>query len=86
MKPDEAEINYIGYDFLGRKMYKTAESLFKLNATNYPESFNVSAAYGDYFIERGDKETATIQLKKALAIKEDEGSRKKLDEIEKAKK
>ncbi|MBK6998017.1 MAG: alpha/beta hydrolase [Lewinellaceae bacterium] len=86
MKPDEAEINYIGYDFLGRKMYKTAESLFKLNATNYPESFNVYTAYGDYFIAIGDKENATIQLKKALAIQEDEGSRKKLDEIEKANK
>jgi tetratricopeptide (TPR) repeat protein len=80
------EVNYIGYDFLGRKLYKTAESLFKLNMQNYPESFNVYNAYSDYFIAIGDKVNAIIQLKKALAIKENEGSRKKLEELEGVKK
>jgi hypothetical protein len=41
IKPDEGEINFIGYDFLGRKINKTAESLFQLNVENYPESSNV---------------------------------------------
>lgn len=82
LKPDEMEINFIGYDFLSRKLYKTAGSLFKLNVDNYPESFNVYDSYGDYFIAIGDQANAAIQLKKALAIKENEGSRKKLEEIE----
>ena len=86
IKPDEMDIYYIGYDFLGRKLYKTAESLFKLNVQNYPESFNVYDAYSDYFIAIGDKENAIIQLKKALAIKENEGSRKKLEDLEAGKK
>jgi len=86
IKPDEMEINYMGYDFLGRKLYKTAESLFKLNVENYPESFNVYDSYGDYFIAAGDTTSAIIQLKKALAIKENEESRKKLTEMEKDKK
>ncbi len=86
IKPDEAEINYIGYDFLGRKMYKTAASLFKLNVNNYPESFNVYDSYGDYFVAIGDKANAIIQFKKALALKENEGSRKKLTELEVGKK
>lgn len=86
IKPDEAEINYIGYDFLGRKMYKTAASLFKLNVENYPESFNVYDSYGDYFVATGDKANAIIQFKKALAVKENEGSRKKLTELEVGKK
>jgi tetratricopeptide (TPR) repeat protein len=86
IKPDEMEINYMGYDFLGRKLYKTAERLFKLNVDNYPESHHVYDAYGDYFIAMGDKANAIIQLKKALAIKENEGSRKKLTELEVAKK
>ena len=86
IKPDEGEINYMGYDFLGRKKYKTARNLFKLNVENYPESFNVYDSYGDYFIAMGDTANAIIQLKKALAIKENEGSRKKLTELEGAKK
>jgi uncharacterized protein len=85
LKPDEGEINYMGYDFLGRELFKTAESLFKLNIENYPESYNVYDSYGDYFIAIGDKSNAIIQLKKALTIKENEGSRKKLDELEVAK-
>jgi uncharacterized protein len=85
LKPDEGEINYMGYDFLGRELFKTAESLFKLNIENYPESYNVYDSYGDYFIAIGDKANAIIQLKKALALKENEGSRKKLEELEVAK-
>ncbi|WP_353482857.1 alpha/beta hydrolase-fold protein [Haliscomenobacter sp.] len=86
MKPDEMEINYMGYDFLGRKLYKTAGSLFKLNVDYYPESFNVYDSYADYLIATGDKANAIIQLKKALAINENEGSRKKLTDLEGAKK
>lgn len=86
IKPDEGEINYMSYDFLGRKMYKTAERLFKLNVDNYPESFNVYDSYGDYFVAVNDKENAILQFKKALSIKENEGSRKKLTELVGAKK
>jgi len=84
--PDEGEINYWGYEALRSKFYKRAESFFILNVNNHPESFNAYDAYGDYFIAIGDMENATIQLKKALSIKENEGSRKKLGEIENAKK
>jgi len=86
IKPDEGEINYMGYDFLGRKIYKTAERLFKLNVDNYPESNNVYDSYGDYFVAVKDSENAILQFKKALSIKENEGSRKKLTELEGAKK
>ena len=86
MKPDEGEINYMGYDFLGRKIYKSAESFFKLNLIFYPESYNVYNSYSDYLIATGDKADAIIQLKKALAIKENEVTRKKLKELEGEKK
>lgn len=86
IKPDEGEINYMGYDFLGRKLYKTAERLFKLNVDNYPESYNVYDSYGDYFVALKDKENAILQFKKALSIMENEGSRKKLTELEGDKK
>ena len=86
LKPDEMEINYMGYDFLGRKLYKTAGSLFKLNVQNYPENYNVYDSYADYLIAKGDKVNAIIQLKKALSIKENDLSRKKLKELEEEKK
>jgi predicted alpha/beta superfamily hydrolase len=86
IKPDEMEINYMGYDFLGRKIYKSAESLFKLNVTYYPESYNVYDSHADYLIARGDKPNAIIQLKKALSIKENKESRRKLTELEMVKK
>jgi tetratricopeptide (TPR) repeat protein len=85
IKPDEAEINFIGYDFLQRKIYKTAGSLFQLNVDNYPESFNVYDSYGDYFVAIGDRENAIVQYKKALSLKDNEGSRKKLKELEEGK-
>ena len=81
IKPDEMEINYMGYDFLGRKLYKTAERLLKLNVENYTESQNVYDAYGDYFIAMGDKANAKIQFEKALSIKEVPDTRKKLEGI-----
>jgi uncharacterized protein len=86
IKPDEMEINYFGYEALKAKHYKKAEGLFKLNVDYYPESYNVYDSYGDYFIAIGDKASAVIQLKKALSIKENEGSKKKLNDLEGAKK
>lgn len=86
LKPDENEINSMGYNFLSTKVYKTAESLFRLNIVNYPESSNVYDSYADYLIAIDDKANAIIQLKKALALKENEISRKKLTELENDKK
>lgn len=82
IKPDEAEINFIGYDFLGRKIFQTAGRLFKLNVDNYPESYNVFDSYGDYFLAIKDTANAIVQFKKALSVKENEGSRKKLQALE----
>ena len=81
IKPDEMEINYMGYEFLRQKHYKKAESLFKLNVDYFPESHNVYDSYGDYFVAIGDKVNATIQFEKALSIKEIPDTRKKLEGI-----
>lgn len=66
--PDEMEINYMGYEFLGRKLYKTAEALFKLNVTYYPESFNVYDSYAEALMKDGQKEAAIINYKKSLEL------------------
>jgi uncharacterized protein len=79
IKPDEMEINYFGYEALKSKHYKRAEGFFKLNVQNYPESYNVYDSYGDYFIAIGDKANAIIQFEKALSIKDNPDTRKKLE-------
>lgn len=81
LKPDEAEINFLAYEILRQKHYKKAESLFKLNVDNYPNSFNVYDSYGDYFVALGDKTNAIVQFEKALALKETESTKKKLEEL-----
>lgn len=82
LKPDEGEINFIGYEILKQKQYKKAGDLFRLNIENYPEGYNVYDSYADYLIAIGDKTNAIVYLKKALAISENEESRKKLKELE----
>lgn len=67
-----------------QRHFKKAGGLFKLNVENYPASYNVYDSYADYFITVGDRPNAVVQLKKALAIQENPGSRKKLTELETA--
>jgi uncharacterized protein len=83
VSPDENQINSQGYNALNNKRYDLARELFKLNVDNYPDSYNVYDSYGDYFIAKKETALAIEQLKKALALKENPESRKKLDELEK---
>lgn len=83
VKPDENLINGMGYQALGQKHYKKAEGFFKMNVSNYPESFNVYDSYGDYFAARKDTANAIIQFKKTLTLKENAETRKKLEELTK---
>ena len=81
VKPPESEINYMGYEALGSEHYNKAESFFKLNIANFPKSFNVYDSYGDFFVAQNDKANAVIQFKKALSIKENADTRKKLEKL-----
>jgi uncharacterized protein len=81
INPDEGYINSIGYSFLQQKKYSSASLYFKLNIDNYPNSFNSYDSYGDYFVETGDKIKAIEYFKKALSIKENPESRRKLNDL-----
>ncbi len=80
-KPDEREMNYMGYDFLEQEHYSKAKSFFKMNVVNYPESFNVYSSMGDFYIAIGDKEKAIEFYTKSLTIKDYPATRKKLDKL-----
>ena len=79
--PPENMLNGLGYEFLQQKHYAKAGNLFKMNVGNYPNSYNVFDSYGDYFVAIGDKQKAIENFKKALSIKENPESRKKLNKL-----
>ncbi|MEO5581046.1 MAG: tetratricopeptide repeat protein, partial [Saprospiraceae bacterium] len=81
VSPDESLINNLGYNALRSKRYDQAREFFKLNVENYSNSFNVYDSYGDYFVAKKDPIHAIEQFKKALAIKENPDSRRKLEEL-----
>ncbi len=82
VKPSENMINSMGYQALANKQIQKAESFFKLNIANFPESGNVYDSYGDYFIDKKDTANAIVQFKKALSIKENADTRHKLEELQ----
>ncbi len=81
----EALINYFGYDALHKKYYSKAEALFKLNIKSYPGSTNVHDSYTDYFIVKKDTINAIANYKKALQIKNDVTTLRKLNSLAKQK-
>jgi len=83
MMPPEDMINDYGHSFIGEKQFTKAWQLLQMNIENYPEGYKVYDACGDYFIAVGDKVKAAAYLKKALSLKENPESRKKLNELAK---
>ena len=79
VKPPESIVNSLAYTFLYLKHIDEAKYLFKLNVTNYPDSWNVYDSIGDYYAAKDDKANAIDSYKKALSIKEVPDTRKKLE-------
>jgi len=86
VKPGENQINNLGYQMMGAKQLAKAETLFKLNTTNYPESANCYDSLGDLYLEKGDKTKAIETFKKALTLKAIPETKEKLEKLLKEKK
>ena len=82
VKPPESMVNSLAYTYLYFKHFDGAFYLFKLNVSNYPESWNVYDSLGDYYDAKGDKANAIDSYKKALSIKEVPDTRKKLEKLQ----
>ena len=80
--PPESMINGMGYQALGSKQFTKAAYLFKLNVVNYPDSYNVFDSLGDYYDGVADQANAILNYKKALQLKENTDTRKKLEKLE----
>lgn len=78
IKPPGDIVNGLGNFMMMLNHFDKAERLFKMNAQNYPNAYNVYEALGDFYYEKGEKEKATESYKKALAIQDIPHIRKKL--------
>ncbi|SEB14970.1 alpha/beta hydrolase-fold protein [Pedobacter hartonius] len=66
--PSERIINNMGYAFLRSNKLESAYLFFQFNEQNYPNSFNVYDAWGDYYLASGDNKAAKKYFSKALTI------------------
>jgi uncharacterized protein len=78
----EKLINGLGYTALYNKHFNDALYLFKLNSTNYPDSWNAYDSLGDYYSAIGDKNKAIDNFKKTLSIKQVPDTKKKLESLQ----
>jgi predicted alpha/beta superfamily hydrolase len=81
IKPDESQINNLGYKMMGTKQFAKAETLFKLNITNNPNSGNCYDSIGDFYLETKDKTKAIENFKKALTLKAIPETKEKLQKL-----
>lgn len=85
IKPDENQVNGLGYYMLSQKQFNKAEALFKLNVANYPETANCYDGLGDLYLAKGDKEKAIASFKKTLSLKAIPETKQKLEKLLKKK-
>ena len=81
IKPGESQVNNLGYQMLGTKQFTKAETLFKLNIANNPNSGNCYDSLGDLYLETGDKTKAIESFKKALTLTAIPETKEKLEKL-----
>jgi len=82
----ENTINEIGFIFIGKKDYKRAIEIFKINVENYPKSYNVYDRLAEAYRLYGDKNRAVKNYEKSLKINpKNENAKRRLRELKKKK-
>ena len=76
--PPEVLVNRLGYAHLRAGQLAAAYTFFELNQANYPKSFNVYDAMGDYYNALGNKKKAMREFAKALTLHDCPETRDKL--------
>ena len=82
VKPPESQVNNLAYTCLAFRLFDDAAFLFSLNVRNYPDSYNVHNAMGDYFFYKGERDKAIESYTRALSLREVAAVRQKLDQIQ----
>ena len=60
--------NTFGYKLLKAKKTEDAQKIFKLNETNYPDSWSAYYGLGETYRLMGQKELALVNYKKSLKL------------------
>lgn len=68
---DEADINRLGYRFMGWDRIDDAVRILGLNAELFPNSFNVFDSYGEALLVSGDTTAAVENYRKSLELNPD---------------
>jgi CubicO group peptidase (beta-lactamase class C family) len=63
----EASLNSLGYSYLATNL-PAALAVFKLNAEQYPKSFNVFDSYAEALLKNGQKDLAIENYKKSVEL------------------
>ncbi|MFZ0452752.1 MAG: DUF2911 domain-containing protein [Ignavibacteriaceae bacterium] len=77
----ENEMNMIGYQFVFAKQLDKAIEIFKKNAVQHPDSWNVYDSLGETYAANGDKELAIENYQKALNKVEDENNKLRIHKM-----
>jgi fermentation-respiration switch protein FrsA (DUF1100 family) len=79
----EYELNGLGRDLLERGRPADAIAILRLNAEQYPNSFDVYDSLGDAFLRAGDKQAAVQSFQRSLQVYSgaDNYSREKLEAL-----
>ncbi len=81
VKPEESQVNGLGYYMLNQKQFNKAEALFKLNIANYPKTANCYDGLGDLYLAKGDKIKAIESFRKTLTLKIIPETKEKLEKL-----
>ena len=74
----EGLMNTVGYRLLGNDKFTEAIDIFKLNAQEHPDSFNVYDSLGEAYMKNGDTDLAIRNYQKSLALNPDNENGKKM--------
>jgi tetratricopeptide (TPR) repeat protein len=64
----ESQINWIGYQLMGRKRYAEAVRVLEVNTANFPKSFNAYDSLGEAYLKAGNTELAIENYQKVVEL------------------
>jgi CubicO group peptidase (beta-lactamase class C family) len=67
-RPNEAQVNRLGYQLLSLKRVADAIEVFKLNVEDYPQSSNTYDSLGEAYAVNGDTELAIRNYQKSVEL------------------
>ncbi len=85
VSPPEQLLSALCSQLIGEKQFDRAFYFLNMNLKNYPESFNAWGRMGDLYVAEGNKQKAVEYYTKALALRNDEAIKAKLDKLKQSK-